>query len=221
MAARLSKFEPVADVNGLFTATKGDLRCTAIVLKSGGLCLFSPVAGLNDQAKASLADLGPVEFLFAPNHYHNKGLAEYQAAYPTAKTIASDAGRPRLARVTGLDFQGTRELSRDFEDGMRLETPCGLKTGEVWIITPSARGVAWLVVDAFAGSKGGTEQGTDHVRLLGTFPRYGVGDRPTYTNWLTKFLDCEPPDVLIPCHGQIDRGADLNVRLQKLIADLI
>ena len=97
MAARLSKFEPVADVNGLFTATKGDLRCTAIVLKSGGLCLFSPVAGLNDQAKASLADLGPVEFLFAPNHYHNKGLAEYQAAYPTAKTIASDAGRPRLS----------------------------------------------------------------------------------------------------------------------------
>lgn len=220
MAAQLSEFEPIADVDGMFTATKGDLRCTAITLRSGGLCLFSPVAGLNAHAMDSLAHLGTVEFLFAPNHYHNKGLAEYHATFPAATTIASDASRPRLQQITGLEFQGLEALEHRLHDGMRLVTPRGLKTGEVWIVAPSGHRVAWLVVDAFAGRKGSVAKGHEAVRLLGTFPRFGIRDRPIYVEWLNSLLQSEPPEILIPCHGHIERGPELKVQLQNLVADL-
>ena len=220
MAAQLSRFEPIAGVDGLFTATKGELRCTAIRLRSGGLCLYSPVAGLSARARESLDDLGIVEFLLAPNHYHNKGLAEYEATYPAAKITASEASRPRLERVTGLEFQDLEALSDSLQDGMRLVTPQGLKTGEVWVVAPAGHGVAWLVVDAFAGGKGLPEEGSEHVRLLGTFPKFGIGDRFHYLEWLNSVLQSEPPEVLIPCHGHIGQGPDLKVRLQDLIAEL-
>ena len=63
MAAELSTFAPIAGVDGASSATKGGLRCTAIVLRSGALCLYSPVAGLTTHAKASLDALGPVAVL--------------------------------------------------------------------------------------------------------------------------------------------------------------
>ena len=70
-----SAFAALDDFSGLYRAERGSLRCTAIRLRSGGLLLlFSPVQGLGDTAIASLAALGEVEVLFAPNHYHNKRL---------------------------------------------------------------------------------------------------------------------------------------------------
>lgn len=39
-------------------------------LRSGKLYIFSPISGLSDAAKTSLADIGEVAF-FAPNGYHN------------------------------------------------------------------------------------------------------------------------------------------------------
>lgn len=221
MPAQLSRFEPIAGVNGLFSATKGELRCTAITLRSGGLCLHSPVAGLSARAKESLDDLGTVEFLLAPNHYHNKGVTEYQAIYPAARTVSAEASRPRLERITGLEFQGLEELSRSLPDGMRLVTPKGLKTGEVWVVASAGHGIAWLIVDAFAGGRGLPEEGSAPVRLLDTFPRYGIGDRSQYLDWLNNFLHSEPPEILIPCHGHIGRDPDLKIQLQNVIAGLL
>jgi len=220
MSTKLSRFEPITGVDGLLTATKGELRCTAITLQSGGLCLFSPVAGLNACAQESLRERGAVEFLIAPNHYHNKGMAEYAKAYPAASIVASEASQPRLERMTGLNFQGLEALSQSFPEGMRLVPPEGLKTGEVWLVAPAGNGVAWLVVDAFAGAKGLPEEGDETVRLLGTFPKFGIQDRSLYLEWLNRFLHSEPPDVLIPCHGQIESGPRLKAQLQNLMAGL-
>lgn len=221
MATQLSRFEPIDDVNGLFTATKGELRCTAIKLRSGDLCLYSPVAGLGMHTKESLEELGAVEFLLAPNHYHNKGMAEYAKAYPTARTVAPVASKPRLERITGLGFEGLDELSQDLPDGMHIVSPPGLKTGEIWLVAPSGKGMVWLVVDAFAGGKDAAEERGETVRLLGTFPKFGVGDRSFYAEWLGEQLRSQPPGVLIPCHGDIVRAPDLSVQMQTLIAGML
>jgi len=45
-------------------------------LQSGEVGQFSPVSGLSQVATASLAKIGKVAFLFAPNGYHNGGLIE-------------------------------------------------------------------------------------------------------------------------------------------------
>ena len=57
MVTKIAAFEPVPNMPGLFTAIKNNLRCTAIVLQSGEVCLFSPVSGLSNVAKASLAEI--------------------------------------------------------------------------------------------------------------------------------------------------------------------
>ncbi len=80
MATMISAFEPVPDMPGLFTATKNNMRCTVIVLRTGQVCLFSPVSGLNTAAKTSLGELGEAALLLAPNGYHNGGLVEYSVA---------------------------------------------------------------------------------------------------------------------------------------------
>ena len=220
MASQLSKFEPIAGFDGLFTATRGELRCTAIKLQSGGLCLHSPVAMLSARARESLEGLGTVEFLFAPNHYHNKGVMEYAEAYTTALLVASQTSRPRLEKITKAKFRDLEELSANLPGGMRFEHPAGLKTGEVWLIVRSENCVGWLVVDAFAGGKQGKEERSDAVRLLSTFPKYGLKNRSQFLAWLDDLLRSDPPDVVIPCHGGIVRGRDLSERLRKLVAEL-
>ena len=146
MGQPLFEFTALDDVDGLYAAASGDLRCTAIRLRTGGLCLFSPVQGLGERALATLAELGPVEILLAPNHYHNKGLKEYAKAFPRSLVCAPDSAVPRLEKVTGLRFEGLRKLSSRLPGNMKLVAPDGLKTGEVWI---SARGT---VVSKFGSS---------------------------------------------------------------------
>lgn len=125
MVASLSAFDPVPGFPGLFTATKNNLRCTAIVLRSGGLCLFSPVSGLSDAAKDSLAEIGEVAFLLAPNGYHNGGLVEYATAYPAAAVVAPPAVHERLRGRTGLAFDGWRRYRRPCPTACACTAPRG------------------------------------------------------------------------------------------------
>ncbi|CUH67765.1 hypothetical protein TG4357_03199 [Thalassovita gelatinovora] len=118
MATKISAFEPVPNMPGLFTATKNNLRCTAIVLPRGEVCLFSPVSGLSEAAKASLAEIGKVAFLFAPNGYHNGGLVEYAAAYPDAALVAPPVIHERLQGRTGLTFEGLEALRAELPEGI-------------------------------------------------------------------------------------------------------
>ncbi|WP_417808116.1 hypothetical protein [Thioclava sp.] len=152
MAASLSAFDPVQGLPGLSTATKSNFRCTAVVLRSGDLCLFSPVSGLSNGAKSSLAEIGKVAFLLAPNGYHNGGLVEYSQAYPQAALVAPPAMHERLQGRTGLAFDGLEALRAALPEGMRLYSPEGLKNGEMWLIAQNEARYLWHVVDAF-GSK--------------------------------------------------------------------
>ncbi len=212
MTAELMEFKPVTGLTGVFSATKGGLRCTAITLKTGGLCLYSPVAGIGHKGKASLANIGQVEVLLAPNHYHNKGLAEYVLAFPDAHLLAPSPCHARLQKITGLGFADVSALDLLLPDDMQCVAPAGLKTGEVWITSPDF----WLVVDAFAGPA----KGDGPAQLLKTFPRYGVADAMAYTRWAADFILRSPPKILVPCHGGILRAPNLPAQLEKLLNGL-
>ena len=218
MAARLSKFEPIAGIKGISSATKGELRCNAIQLKSGALCLFSPVAGLNSEAKQSLDALGSVEYLLAPNHYHNKGLAEYAEAYPKAQMVAPEASHPRLTKQTGLSFESLDAVADSLPKSMTLVYPEGLKTGEVWVLIKSRAQVGVLMVDTFCGAKNSAGAECDQAQMLGTFPKFGVQDKTLYTKWLADFLTGTTPTLLVPCHGAITRSKNLGQQLKRLCA---
>jgi len=217
MVTALSRFRPIEGLENLFVAEGGNLRCTAIRLTDGGLCLFSPVNGLGDDAPGSLARLGDVRVLLAPNHYHNNGLAQYFKRFPTALLCASEAARPRLEKVTGLKLQTLDDVRTALPTNVACLQPLGLKNGEIWLRAVGSNHTAWIVADAFCGPKGRADLPATEPALLSTFPRFGIGDRVRYLDWATKQISTDDPTMLVPCHGAIVASPRLAAQLRILI----
>ena len=112
----IQPFSPVDGLEDTYIGRLGKLNCFAFRLKDGSLCLYSPVAGLETAAGQSLAELGEVSMILAPNHYHNKGLAGHAAAFPNASLICSKGAEPRLKKITGLAFDPLDTLKAQLAD---------------------------------------------------------------------------------------------------------
>lgn len=222
MSTKLSKFENIDGINGVFCATKGSLRCTAIQLKDQSLCLFSPVSGLNDEAVESLAAIGKVSYLLAPNHWHNKGLIEYGSTFSNSIFTASKAAMPRLEKLTKLNFQDLKTLSDLLPSHISILYPDGLKTGEIWLRIEYSNSIAWLVVDAFCSKNKKIKISVvDEPELLGPFPKMGVGNKDEYYEWAMNQLQKDKPTMVIPCHGSLISSKILTSKLEVLMKSLV
>lgn len=219
MSKKLSSFKPVAGFDGLYTAHSKTHCCIAVRLKSGELCLYSPVPGLSEAVKASLAAVGEVAFLLAPNFYHHKALEEYQNAYPRAQLCCPSASQTRLEKVTGLRFAGLAALTAALPDAVVLVETQGLKTGEVWFQVTHEDRCAWVITDAFCGPKDNGEVVAETLDMLTTFPKFGVGDKAIYIDWLNGEIDRGAPTLILPCHGAMVEGSDLGVQMRELVTD--
>ena len=220
MTKGLSHFKPVPGFDAVFTARNGDLRCTALRLVSGALCRYSPVSGLGDAARESLAALGDVSHLLAPNHYHNKALRDYAEVFPAAILCSTAAAAPRLEKQTGLAPVPLDAAGMDLPENARRVEPKGLKTGEVWIDVQTGTDRLLVVTDAFRGAKGADDIDCKTPSLLGTFPKFGIADKTVYRDWLECFLADSPPTILLPCHGSGVASDTLADDLFKLVTDL-
>lgn len=217
MTKSQSVFTPIPDHPEILSAQKGTLRCTALRLRDGSLCLYSPVLGLNSDAKASLAAFGEVACLLAPNHYHHKGLNENALAFPKAKTLCSGPAQPRLEKQTGLTFDGLEQLETLLPDGCDFAEPDGLKTGEVWLVVKTMQECLWIVCDSFKGPKGKVGHVGQTVEMLGTFPTYGIKDKDAYATWLKGRSAADEPTMIIPCHGSMVRSEHLAKDVTSLL----
>ncbi len=210
-------FAPLAEIPVILAARKNNLSMFALSLETAGVCVVSPVKGLAEQTRASLSGLGPVQFLFAPNHYHNLGLKEYSKAYPDAKLIAPASAIPRLQQLTGLSFSAPDELALALPESMTLLETSGLKTGEHWVRVQANGSTAWIVADAFCGA----DMYGDAVglELLKPFPKFGLGDKDKYLPWLEAQLKHDLPDTLIPCHGSAVQSPKLYEQMLNLVKE--
>lgn len=221
MAGQLSDFVKLDGVDGVYIAERNNLRCSALTLADGRLCLFSPVAGLGGKALESLSGIGEVAFLLAPNHYHNKALGAYREAFPKAKLCASDKAAPRLREVTGLAVEGLENLAVLLPAGVAFVEPEGLKTGEVWLRISAGKRTSWLVVDAFCGPQlRGGEKESDRPEILKPFPTYGTGNKSAYAAWVQSQIRTDKPEILVPCHGAVLRATDLPAKLEALVDEV-
>ena len=217
MGNELSPFAPIPSHPEIWSAQKGTLRCTALRLSDGTLCLYSPVLGLGGEAKASLAALGEVSYLLAPNHYHHKGLAEYAEAFPKAKIVCSGGAQTRLEKQTGLTFERLERLEALLPVGSDFAEPDGLKTGEVWLVVKTEQDRLWIVCDCFKGPKGKVGHVGQTIEMLGTFPTYGIKDKDVYAAWLQGRSAADEPTMIIPCHGSMVRNEHLAKDVMSLL----
>lgn len=220
MAKKLSLFEPADGLVDVYSANNGSLRCSAIKLRDNSLCLFSPVAGLNRESKESIDNLGEVSHLLAPNHYHNKGIAEYVEAFPNAILIAPDLAKPRLGKITNLKFESLETIEKLIENDVSILYPQGLKTGEIWLSFNQAKLMCWMVVDSFCSTeKISNNSVTDSPEILKPFPKFGVADIALYRTWVDSQLSNDQPNMIVPCHGSTIHSANLSEKIEKLMQD--
>lgn len=205
------------------------LRTTALRLRDGGVLLISPTRGLGDAAHEELAALGAPSVLLAPNHFHHLGLGEHRERYPEARVVASAVAAPRVQKKTGLEVATLDEVRQQLPDGAAIVESAGTRSGETWLSVHTARGIAWVVSDAFfnlpslpqntfglALRATGTGPG---LRIGRTYTTLAIDDKRAYRRWLGEVLDRRPPTLLVPGHGDVLEGPDLADRLRALAGE--
>ncbi|MCC6873523.1 MAG: hypothetical protein IT378_04370 [Sandaracinaceae bacterium] len=223
-------WEPIDGAAGLFGLEKvapsgWSWRSVALVLDSGRTLVVSPVRGTISESAESLRSLGEPAFALAPNHYHYLGLAELTERFPSATPVCTEVARPRLSTRSHLALGRTADLQSSLPSHVALLEPPGLATGEAWLRVETARGVAWVVSDAFfhvtrplGGMMGlvlratGTAPG---LRIGRTFTTLAVRGR-AYGEWLRAQLERDRPAMLVPGHGDVIAGDELAERLSAL-----
>jgi hypothetical protein len=212
-------FSEIAGLDGVYIARAGKLNCTAFRLCDGGLCLYSPVAGLEVSQRDRLAALGGVSAILAPNHYHNMGLKAHAKAFVGASLMCSKAAEPRLESITGLAFEPLDALRSQRLVNQTIMEPEGLKTGEIWVQIETPSQMVWIVGDAFTAPLLGEGAYAQAPGLLANFPRYGVKDASAYRDWVMEQISSSRPTVLLSCHGSVVKSAELGGQLAKLLKE--
>jgi hypothetical protein len=172
---------------------------------------------MGDALLDRIAALGPVEVLFAPNHFHHLGLPRYRARFPDARVVASEAARPRLLKQGHAPIADLAQAAPLLPEGGRFLECEGLKNGEVFLSLDAGGERVWIVCDAFFHETRPTQFPRSLLfRALGvapglrigrTFHWVGLRDRRAYRAWLEEALACERPARILVSHGTpIDVG---------------
>lgn len=214
-------FRDVEGFDQLLIGNCGKLNSIAFTLQGGSMCLYSPVAGMAKTDAPLPAGQHIVSLIFAANHYHNKGLKPYATLLPQVALVCSDMAKPRLQKQTGLNFAPLDMLQAVLPKNMKLLTPAGLKTGEVWLQVQQGSKVAWVVTDAFCGKSAPEGEVNTTPSMLGTFPKFGVKDARVFRDWVANQIAELPPTHLLPCHGPPVEHPDLGTKLIRLLADTL
>jgi hypothetical protein len=202
------------------------VRMLALGLRGGGLCVVSPGSGLSEEQFTALERWGRPRFLLAPNHFHNGGLAPWQARYPEAKVVAHPRAMPRLQRkFPGLNFSELEPLTAALPEGTQLLSPPMAKQGELWVSARTGEGIAWYVVDGFLnewrlpkGPVGWLMRGLGFrpgLMMNPFFKRLFLESKASFQAWVKEQLARDQPTLLIPSHGVVLRGPEVSRQLYE------
>lgn len=203
------------------------VRMLAFGLGNGQLCAVSPASGMVDAQFEALQAWGRPRFLLAPNHFHSAGLASWHARFPDAQVVANPRALPRLRKkVPGTAMADLTQLELALPPGIRIFGPPMAKQGETWVSVRTSTATTWFITDAIlnerrlpGGPLGLLMKAIGFRAELMTnpfFKRFFLHSKSAYKAWLLAELDRDPPDVLIPSHGDVLRGPDLVARLRAI-----
>jgi hypothetical protein len=216
-------------VTAPYAITGWSSRTTVVRLASGGLLVVNPGAPLAATARAQLQSLGEVECLLALNHFHHLGIVAWQNEFGAVPVVASAQAHARLAKRGYAPLREPAEIESILPAGASFLLPAETRTGELWLRLAIGGRTAWIVGDAFfhvlsaprnlAGlflRFSGTVPG---LRIGGTFKFGHLRDRRAYREWLLHLVETDPPDVLVPAHGEVAQDVELVASMVRLIEE--
>jgi len=185
------------------------------VAGADGLIVVSPPCRVNTSVFDDLLSYGPVRALVAPNGFHHLGLQLWHEQFPDASIHAPPSAIERLRRKTGLrDIQPLAALQRHAGTHLDFIDMPHYKSGEALVRIRSERGLVWFVTDVLLNMPrlpdhplarlifklSGSAPGLKFNKLAGLVM---VRDKRALKRWLVEQIDVEPPQWLIPSHGDM------------------
>jgi hypothetical protein len=221
-ATNLPVFELAQTLPGRFRLPA---RMTVLTLVGGGLALVSPIP-IDEALARTLASLGEVRFLIAPNLLHHLYLHAASQRYPRAIVLAP----PGLARKRpGLRIDRTLQepLPVALTDSVDVHHIAGAPTVDEFVFFH--RATRSLVVTDLVFHVLRPEGWLTNLvlRLVGCHRRFGqsrafrlfVKDRPAAAHSIERVLAL-PFETLIMAHGEIVRG-DAQHDPRAMLADAV
>ena len=181
--------------------------------------LYSPIPDPSESAVERAKDLGSVEAILAPSHFHHLGIPDWLSHFPEAHLYAPDVSIPRLQRQRGLEFLPMSNILECLPDSVRIVEAEGVKAGEAWLITQDQQ-PALAVCDAFACAAKPDGDPTNPPKQRGAFKTMCVGDLAAYQAWATRTLRELKPQRLLPAHGGSSQADRLWQDLTRLVEEL-
>ncbi len=181
--------------------------------------LYSPIPDPGESAVERVKDLGGVEAILAPSHFHHLGIPDWLSQFPEAHLYTPDVSIPRLQKQRGLEFLPIPNILECLPDSVRIVEAEGVKAGEAWLATQDQH-PALVVCDAFACAAKPDRDLTNPPKQRGAFKMMCVGDLSVYQAWATRTLRELKPQRLLPAHGGSSQADTLWQDLTRLVEEL-
>ncbi len=176
-------------------------------LPGGGLFVHNAVM-VDDATRAAIDALGPVEFIFVPNKFHDMDGGKMKALYPAAKLVALEATRALKAKkFPDIEVLDPGKLP----DSVRVEKIPGLKHDECVMEVHSRSGFTLVLTDALfnlAPMPGFTGLmlkvfGSIGPLKLTKIGRLGLlGDAKQFRDYLTQTAERTDVKRILVSHGE-------------------
>jgi len=200
----------------------------AVKLAEDHWLLISPGEGLLDDWNKHWPDYAGRMSILMPNGYHFMGVAAWQEAFPQASLYASQKASKRLCKKGVEGVLALEKHALALPSGMEIWVPPGHRAGDAWLIIKRKNTCIWITCDSFLNYDRLSNQPIARAlqRMLGTAPGLRIGEvirwlildsRASFKRWVLERLATQPPNILIPSHGEIYRGEDLSERLMNLV----
>jgi len=208
-------------------ALYGPQRARMVVIGIGGGRLLVVSPGLSKGLFDEVGRWGTPAFLLAPNHFHNAGIATWKARWPEARAVAHPRAIRRLEKqVPRVAFEELSALETELPKDVRLFAPPMAKQGETMVSLRTSAGTAWFVTDAIVNEErlpGGltglvVKAVGFRTRLMTNplFKRIFLRNKAAYKAWVRAELERDHPQLFVPAHGAVLRGATVESRLRAV-----
>ena len=198
--------------------SKGANATTLVFRGKDGLAVVSPPPGLEARDYDALRELGEVQALIANNTLHTMGQAAWRARFPDAVSYCPPGAVQALEKkLKGVPFRPLNELP--LSDGVRWEDAPGFKTGETLLSVKTGKGSVWFTGDLLTNIQrtpgppfkwilSWTDSGPG-FRLFKPAIWLMVKDKKAVREWALRWLEQDPPAIVVPSHGPPVEGGDV------------
>lgn len=210
-----------------YKADFGEPYALLVKLAEDDYLAYSPGRGQLESVRKLVPDEARV-ILLAPSMGHSLGLREWSEGFSHSRVVCTSRARSHIAEKTSLPvINDTREINQNLPGHVQIVDVPDNAFGECWLKIETPERIYWAVCDSLMNlpELGSNPLVSWLLKLYGLGIglhvhkrfRRGLEDSAGFAEWALVQFRQDKPQVLIPCHGDVDDASDLGQQLQKLI----